>query len=151
MKPERRTEGAAPRIREGSGGQLQAAAPPAAIPWDKYLVWFMRALALLWIVKGLAAWAVILGAGQPAPSFEARPTGFQATTVYFAVIDPIAGVGLWLTSTWGGVVWLLAVVSYLILAVLFPALLPLNPVAGLAFLLLMIGYLVLSWLGAREP
>ncbi|HEY7384849.1 MAG TPA: DUF6163 family protein, partial [Beijerinckiaceae bacterium] len=77
--------------------------------WNFILVWFMRMLALMWIAKGLGYWAVILGADNAPIQFEARTTGFQATTIYFAIIDLVAAVGLWLTSTWGGVLWLLAV------------------------------------------
>ena len=29
--------------------------------WSFVLTWFMRILAILWIMKGLSAWAVILG------------------------------------------------------------------------------------------
>src|ERR671914_1341472 len=91
-----------------------------AVRWNFILVWFMRMLALMWIAKGLGYWAVILGADNAPTPFEARTTGFQATTIYFAIIDLVAAVGLWLTSTWGGVLWLLAVMSHLILTVFFP-------------------------------
>ena len=53
-------------------------------------------LALLWIMKGLSAWAVILGIWTPSGHFEIRSTGYQATIVYFALIDLIAAVGLWM-------------------------------------------------------
>jgi hypothetical protein len=110
----------------------------------------MRILALLWIAKGLGAWALILGVGYPAPLFEARSLGFQATTVYFAVIDLIAGIGVWLTSTWGGVMWLLAVMSHLILAVFFPAIVSSNLVSIGLFIAFITLYLVISWLAASE-
>ena len=118
--------------------------------WSAALVWFMRILALLWIAKGLGSWAVILGAGYPVPPFEARSMGHQATIIYFSVIDLVAAVGLWLTSTWGGVLWLLAVMSPLILAIFFPAIVPSN-VISIAVSLTFIGlYLVISWLAANE-
>ena len=69
----------------------------------------MRLLALLWIVKGLSAWAAILGRRTPGrPTFEARSPAARRRSIYFAVIDLVAAVGLWLASTWGGVMWLLA-------------------------------------------
>ena len=58
-------------------------------------------MALLWIAKGLLSWAVIVGLAQARLPFEARSTGFQATMIYFAVIDLVAAVGLWLNSTLG--------------------------------------------------
>lgn len=125
---------------------------PAHLPsrWDRALVWFMRALALLWLAKGLGAWGMILGAGSPSPSFDVRSTGFQATTIYFAVLDLVAAVGLWLASTWGGVMWLLTTVSYLILALLFPGVLDAGLISIAISGALIAAYLVLSWLAARE-
>jgi hypothetical protein len=121
-----------------------------AARWDRVLVWYMRLLALLWIAKGLGAWAQILGAGYPVPPFEGRTLGHQATAIYFAVIDPIAAVGLWLASVWGGVMWLLAIMSHLILSFFFPAVVPGNAVSIGFFLCFIVIYLVVSWLAAEE-
>ena len=118
--------------------------------WDRVLVWYMRLLALLWIAKGLGAWALILGAGHPVPPFDGRTVGHQATVIYFAVIDPVAGVGLWLASVWGGVLWLLAIMSHLILSFFFPAVVPGNVVSIGFFLCFILLYLGLSWLAAQE-
>ena len=71
--------------------RLLAAAPTRHVRWNLVLVTFMRIVALLWIAKGLIAWAAILGVAGAVP-FEARLPGHQATTVYFAVIDLVAGV-----------------------------------------------------------
>jgi hypothetical protein len=118
--------------------------------WDRVLVWYMRLLALLWIAKGLGSWALILGVGYPIPAFEARLTGAQATVIYFAVIDQVAAVGLWLTSVWGGVMWLLAIMSHLILGFFFPSVVPSNVVSIMFFLGFILVYLIVSWLAARE-
>lgn len=120
------------------------------VRWSAALVWFMRILALLWIAKGLGAWAVILGAGYPVPPFEARSMGHQATIIYFSVIDLVAAIGLWLTSAWGGVLWLLAVMSHLILAIFFPAIVPSNLVSIVISVLFIGLYLMMSWLAASE-
>ncbi len=133
-----------------TGDHLRAHSKKRAMRWDLVLIWFMRVLALLWIAKGLASWASILGAVYLAGPFEGRSTGFQATTIYFAVIDLVAAVGLWLTSTWGGVMWLLAIMSHLILAVFFPSYVPSNAASVASFLSLIGTYLALSWLGARD-
>ena len=121
-----------------------------AVRWNFILVWFMRMLALMWIAKGLGYWAVILGADSAPTPFEARTTGFQATTIYFAIIDLVAAVGLWLTSTWGGVLWLLAVMSHLILTVFFPHIVTGGPVLIGLFLAFIITYLLISWLAASD-
>lgn len=123
---------------------------PSARKWNLVLIWFMRVLAIVWIMKGLSAWAVILGIWTPSGLFEARSTGYQATVIYFALIDLIAAIGLWMAGTWGGVMWLLAVMSHLILAAFFP-----NVIAGglmtvLLFIALIGVYLAVSWLAAQE-
>ena len=122
---------------------------PRAVRWDVVLTWFMRAVAILWIFKGLGAWAVILGMDAQIP-FEERSMGFQATMIYFAVIDPVAAVGLWLASAWGGVLWLLAVMSQLILTFFFPRVVTGGMLSSVLFGLLIIAYLLVSWMSTRE-
>ena len=121
-----------------------------AVRWSIILVWFMRVMALMWIAKGLGYWAVILGADNAPTAFEGRTTGFQATTIYFAIIDLIAAVGLWLTSTWGGVLWLMAVMSHLILSVFFPHFVTGGPLLIGLFLAFIVTYLLISWLAAND-
>ena len=45
---------------------------------------------------------------------------WQAATVFFAVIDLVAAVGLWLAAAWGAVIWLMAVASMLAVEIFFP-------------------------------
>jgi hypothetical protein len=123
---------------------------PRRLRWHAMLVGFMRVVALVWLAKGLLAWGVILGINQPVPPFELRTTGFQAAMIYFAVIDIVAAVGLWLTSTWGGVLWMLAVMSHLILAVFFPRFVSNGALLIAVFIFSMMIYLTLSWLAAVE-
>lgn len=119
--------------------------------WRLVLVWLLRLLSVVWIAKGLMAWAVILGLGPDAqPPFENRLLSAQAITVYFAVIDLVAGVGLWLTSTWGGVLWLLAAVSQLLLGFFFPRILPLTPLLVGTYVALMIVYFLATWAAENE-
>ncbi|MBF9233994.1 DUF6163 family protein [Microvirga alba] len=118
--------------------------------WSFILVWFMRVLAILWIMKGLSAWSVILGIWTPAGHFESRTTGYQATIIYFALIDLIAAVGLWMASSWGGIMWLLAVMSHLILAAFFPSVVSSGVLTMVFFLTLVAVYLAVSWLAAQE-
>lgn len=121
-----------------------------ALRWSFVHTWFMRLLAILWIMKGLSAWAVILGVWTPIGQFEARSTGYQATIIYFALIDLIAAVGLWMASSWGGMMWLLAVMSHLILAAFFPGIVSSGILTMVFFLTLVAIYLAVSWLAAQE-
>jgi hypothetical protein len=123
---------------------------PTSMRWGFVLTWFMRALAIVWIMKGLSSWAVILGIWTPVGQFEARTMGYQTTIIYFALIDLIAAVGLWMASTWGGIMWLLAVMSHLILAAFFPEIVSSSILTIGFFLTLIAIYIAVSWLAAQE-
>ena len=135
--------------RDAPADRIEERPAPAFVRWTVILTWFMRVIAILWIVKGLGAWATIVGA-LPDAGFEGRSLGYQATLIYFAVIDLVAAVGLWMASTWGGVLWLLAVMSHLILAAFFPRIVSASPLTMALLLGLIVFYLVVSWLSARE-
>jgi len=70
--------------------------------------------------------ALSLGAGHrfiggEEDAFENQPMAWQTATVYFAVIELVAAVGLWLATPWGAVVWLTTVVSMAVIELMFPA------------------------------
>lgn len=129
---------------------LRATAATPAIRWNRVLVWFLRMMAVIWLAMGLMAWADVLGILPAAVPFEARSEGAQATVIYFAVIDLVAAVGLWLTSTWGGVMWLLAVMSQLILTIFLPRAVASGGLTIAIFVVLILVYLTISWLAAQE-
>src|SRR5450755_1140522 len=81
----------------------------ASARWGAILVWFMRLVSAVWLLQGLVQWHTII---LPGPvNFDALPPTVIGVTIFFAVIDPAAAVGLWLATPWGGVIWLLAVVA----------------------------------------
>lgn len=130
--------------------RIERAQGPAPGTWDTALIWFMRLTALVWLLKSILAWATVLDVLPGSRPFETEPFGRQAAIVYFAVVDAAAAIGLWLTSAWGGVIWLLAVTSAMTLAVLTPQLLPM-PVPLLVFGASVVAlYFLLSWLAAQE-
>jgi hypothetical protein len=125
--------------------------PDRAVAWDRILVWFMRCVAAMWIIKALGSWTTILGVDVfGGPSFEDMPVGIRAMVVAFAVLDPVAAVGLWLTSTWGGVMWLLAVLSHLLIAGVRPQGAFVSPLLAAVEVVLIVLYVVLSWFASRE-
>src|SRR5258708_28535685 len=80
--------------------------------WTRRLVLFLRIMAVFSILKGLYHWAQVTGfIGGEEEAFENQPIAWQASTVYFAVIELVAAVGLWLATPWGAVVWLTPVVA----------------------------------------
>src|ERR1700724_140045 len=71
--------------------------------WTRRLVFFLRIMAVLSILKGLYHWAQVTGfIGGEEEAFENQPMAWQTATVYFAVIELVAAVGLWLSPPWGG-------------------------------------------------
>ena len=89
--------------------------------WTRRLVLFLRIMAVLSILKGLYHWAQVTGfIGGEDEAFENQPMAWQAATIYFAVIELVAAVGLWLATPWGAVVWLTTVVSMAVIELMFP-------------------------------
>ena len=88
--------------------------------WTARLVMFLRVMSVLSMTKGLYHWAIVSGIAGPADGFEYQPTPWQTATVFFAVIDLVAAVGLWLAAAWGAVIWLTATVSMAAVEVFFP-------------------------------
>ena len=118
--------------------------------WTGRLVIFLRVMAVLSMAKGLYHWAVVSGVAGPPDGFEYQPTPWQTATVFFAVIDLVAAVGLWLAAAWGAVVWLTACVSMAAVEVFFPQVYGgrLSVIGSEGVLLF--GYLFLAIMSARE-
>jgi uncharacterized protein DUF6163 len=118
--------------------------------WTGRLAWYLRAMACVSMLKGLYHWAAVCGIIGEEGGFEAHVQSWQATTVYFAVIDLVAAVGLWLMAPWGAVVWLTSTVSMIVVHVFF------DQVYGTDIMVIGAGgaaivtYLVLAALAARE-
>ena len=66
------------------------------------------------------------------------------------MIDLVAAVGLWLTSTWGGVLWLLATLSHLLLSFFFPRFVPLTTWMVGIYVALMAVYFLVTWAAENE-
>lgn len=137
--------------REPGSTEAAKAGPATGINWPLISIWFHRLLALGWMVQGLTYWATILDVDSTVTRpFEARTMGFQAATIYFAVVDILSAVGLWLLAPWGSVVWLIAAVSRLVLAVVFPLTLPLGMFAAASVIACLFIYGTLALIVARS-
>src|SRR2546430_13436954 len=80
--------------------------------WTRRLVFFLRIMAVVSVAKGLYHWAQVTGfIGGEEDAFENQPMAWQTATVYFAVIELVAAVGLWLAEPWGAVGWVATAVS----------------------------------------
>lgn len=89
--------------------------------WTRRLVLFLRVMAGVSMIKGLYHWSRVCGIGvEQNELYDAHSIAWQAATVFFAVIDLVAAVGLWLAAAWGAVIWLTAVASMLVVEMFFP-------------------------------
>ena len=119
--------------------------------WTRRLVLFLRIMAVISVGKGLYHWAQVTGfVGGEDQAFENQTLAWQASTVYFAVIELVAAVGLWLATPWGAVVWLITVVSMTVIELMFPAIYGGSLLIVAAEVLMLTAYLVLAWMAARE-
>jgi hypothetical protein len=138
--------GAAEKRAQKSGAEKSA-----GVNGRRILTWFIRVLAIAWFLKGLAAWALILGvdpgSGRP---FDERANTYQAIIIFFAVADIVASVGLWLLAPWGGVVWLTTASTRVALTFVVPPSIGLTQSAAAAVGVCVIAFLLMSWLAGRQ-
>jgi len=88
--------------------------------WTWRLIVFLRVMACLSMLKGLYHWAAVCGFIENVDGgFFGHAMQWQTATVFFAVIDLVAAVGLWLAAPWGAVVWLTSSVSMVVIAMFF--------------------------------
>lgn len=118
--------------------------------WTERLVLFLRLMAAISILKGLYHWAVVCGFIGGGEGFLGLATPTQTATVFFAVIDLVAAVGLWLAAPWGAVVWLTASVSMVVIEAFFPQVYGGRSGVIIVESLLIGGYLFLAIQAARE-
>ncbi len=86
--------------------------------WGLVLTRFMRLIAAFWLIQGLAQWRFVLV--SPQSIFDTMPHPAAVAVVFFAVADLVAGVGLWLATPWGGVLWLLIASAQIFVAAGMP-------------------------------
>jgi len=119
--------------------------------WTRRLVLFLRVMAVVSMVKGLYHWSRVCGIGvDESQLFELHSIAWQIATVFFAVIDLVAAVGLWLAAAWGAVVWLMAIASMLAVEMFFPQVFGGGMLVGVLEGGLLAIYLVLALKSAQE-
>ena len=127
------------------------AGEPSVGVWTRRLVLFLRVMAGVSMLKGLYHWARVCGIGAgPDELFEYHSIAWQTATVFFAVIDLVAAVGLWLAAAWGAVIWLTAVASMLVVELFFPQVFGGGMFTGLLEGALLALYLWLALKSAQE-
>jgi len=120
-------------------------------PYGIYLLWFMRGVAVLWLAKGVIHWCLILGIGHSDPDrFLELPVLTQSAVIFFAVFDLVAAVGLWMTSAWGGVIWLIAAGSHFAILLLKPEIFGRQYALMATIVVLVAAYIGLAYFASRE-
>ena len=67
--------------------------------------------------------------------------------MFFSVLDLLAAIGLWLATPWGGVLWLFAALSQMVVAMMMPHFF--TPL-WVAFDVILVGlYFALTWRAAK--
>lgn len=119
--------------------------------WTRRLVLFLRVMAAVSMIKGLYHWARVVGidAGDT-DLFEYHSIAWQTATVFFAVIDLVAAVGLWLAAAWGAVIWLMSIASMLAVEIFFPQVFGAGLITGILEGGLLALYLWLAVKAAQE-
>jgi hypothetical protein len=119
--------------------------------WTQRLILFLRAMAVVSMLKGLYHWARVCGIGiDDSDLFASQAVAWQVATVFFAVIDLVAAVGLWLAAAWGAVIWLMSVASMLVVEIFFPQVFGAGMLTGVIEGALLVIYLVLALKSAQE-
>lgn len=135
---------------EASGAIRVGAKPgPAAEDgrWTFALNLFFRLVALLWIVEGLEQWRRIIAPASG--SFLDLSPPMMSATIFFAVLNPVAAVGLWLIAPWGWVVWLLTLIAQVFIVATKPSFFLFGGYLKVFDGVLLTLYLLLSWRANR--
>ena len=112
------------------------------------LVVFMRIIAVLWMFQGLMQWKLILA--PEGPPIDALPIPMASAIVFFAVLDLLAAVGLWLASPWGGVLWIFSACASIVVSLFMPEFHAGGRLVMVINFLLIVVYFVLTWKAAQE-
>ncbi|KZM48888.1 DUF6163 family protein [Labrenzia sp. OB1] len=120
-------------------------------PWSTVLVWYLRAMAILLIGGGVIYWARIIGIVEwRGLWFWDMPVALQGAIVFFAVLDLVAATGLWLTVSWGTVMWLFRCFSQIVMHTIFSDLYGRRPYEIAFYLLTIAIFGLLVYLMDRE-
>lgn len=114
-----------------------------------------RLAGLLMFALGMLYWIRIVGIHEGALwRFDLMPTAWKVASASLAVLYPVAGVGLWMTVSWGAVIWALILIGEAIMHLGLPDIFGeaglLLGVNALGFALLLMLRLVGWWEGRRR-
>ena len=107
---------------------------------DILFVVFLRLIAVSCLWFGLQYWSMLVGYSlQGHARFDLLNLPWKVAGAGLAVVFPVAALGLWLTVSWGPVIWLCAAVGQALMYGVWPQVFGANPLvmilhAGVAIL-----------------
>jgi len=134
--------------RDTKGEVIHLGASGGSAHWGLYLVIFMRVTAAIWLVQGLMQWRIILV--PEASALDAMSSLEAAAVIFFAIMNLLAAVGLWLAVPWGGVLWLFAVSAQMFMIGFLTGMIEWGRLMLALDVTLVVSYFVLSWYAAQE-
>jgi hypothetical protein len=124
---------------------------PEGVRYVKTIDLYGRLVSVVLLLFGLREWAVILGvATSYGGPFETMEVAWKMATMYLAVIDLVAAVGLWMRVAWGNVLWICAAASQVAFHTIFVNTFGSDYVIIAFHLFALAGYLTLVALARRD-
>jgi Family of unknown function (DUF6163) len=111
---------------------------------------YVRGVALLLLLAGLARACLILGITPDGQSFATLTPAWRVGAATLMLVDLFAGVGLWVGAAWGPVMWAVGLAVEVSMYTLFPELFGTYPGRIAAHGLLFIGFLALTFFEWRR-
>ena len=84
-------------------------------------VLFQRVIAAYCLLFGILYWIRLIGYHPGSLwRFDLMPVQWQVASVCLAVFFPFAAIGLWMTASWGAVVWIVCAVAETVMYLVYP-------------------------------
>lgn len=114
-------------------------------------VWFHRIMAAYCLLFGTLYWVRLVGV-LPGENwrFDLMAPHWQVAGAALAVLFPFAATGLWMTASWGPVVWMICALAEIVMYVGLPELYGFKPAIALSHLLVVALYFAFRIFIARQ-
>ncbi len=111
---------------------------------------YMRVVALLLLLAGLARACQILGITPDGRTFVDLAPAWRAGAATLLLVDLFASVGLWVGAAWGPVMWAVALAVEVSMYTLFTDLFGSYPLRVILHAALFVGFLALTFMQWRR-
>ena len=105
--------------------------------------WFLRIVAGYSLMFGVFYWVRLIGIYPGAQwRFDTMSVEWQVASVSLAALFPFAGIGLWMTASWGPVIWFICAATETVMYAGFPEIFGHRPLVVASHLLVAIVYTI---------